>query len=144
MTALREVLGETLLGFDHVGLAVDDLEASIATWESMGLTMTHREINYEQGVDEAMIAVPGGTFIQLLSPLTQDTTIGHFLAKHGEGMQQMAFRVTDIEQAMTLVLKAGKHLIYPEPRIGTNGSRINFLHPSDMGGILIELVEHVA
>ncbi len=144
MTALREVLGETLLGFDHIGLAVRDIDHDISMWESLGLTLSHRETNVEQGVDEAMVSVPGGSFIQLLAPLAQDTTIGRFLAKNGEGVQQMAFLVTDITVAMDKVTAAGMRLIYEQPRVGTGGSRINFIHPSDMGGLLVELVEPVA
>jgi methylmalonyl-CoA/ethylmalonyl-CoA epimerase len=84
-----------------------------------------------------------GTRLQLLAPLNSDSTIAKFLERSGEGMQQLAFRVTDIEQAMANVLDAGMRLIYPESRIGTAGSLINFVHPKDVGGVLVELVQPV-
>ena len=144
MAPLREILGTVLLGLDHVGLAVTNLENAIENWDTLGLKPVHQERNEEQGIDEAMLAIPGDTFIQLIAPLGPDTTIAKFLARNGEGLQQIAYRVSDIDQAMTLISDAGLRLIYPEPRIGTSNSRINFIHPKDAGGILVELVEHSA
>jgi methylmalonyl-CoA/ethylmalonyl-CoA epimerase len=142
MAPLREILGNVLLGLDHVGLAVNELEVALAHWNALGLESVHQEQNIEQGIDEAMLAIPEDTYIQLIAPLGPDTTIAKFLDKNGEGLQQIAYRVTDINQAMTLVSDAGLRLIYPEPRIGTSNSKINFIHPKDAGGILVELVEH--
>ena len=142
MAPLREILGNVLLGLDHVGLAVKDLEVGIGNWDVLGLQPVHQERNVEQGIDEAMLAIPGDTYIQLIAPLGPDTTIAKFIEKNGEGLQQIAYRVTDINQAMTLISEAGLRLIYPEPRNGTSNSKINFIHPKDAGGILVELVEH--
>jgi methylmalonyl-CoA/ethylmalonyl-CoA epimerase len=126
---------------DHVGIAVEDLDASIAFYETaFGMRMTHRETNTEQGVEEAMMEV-GESAIQLLAPLSPDTTIGKFLATKGPGIQQMAYRVTDIDDVCAKLREAGVRLLYDEPRIGTAGSRVNFVHPKSAGGVLVELVE---
>jgi len=126
---------------DHVGIAVEDLDASIAFYETaFGMRMTHRETNTEQGVEEAMMEV-GDSAIQLLSPLSPDTTIGKFLATKGPGIQQMAYRVEDIDAVCAKLREAGVRLLYDEPRHGTAGSRVNFVHPKSAGGVLVELVE---
>jgi methylmalonyl-CoA/ethylmalonyl-CoA epimerase len=144
MVNLSAALGETLLGIDHVGLAVRDLDEAIERWSrTFGLEVSHREINVSQGIEEAMLDLADGTRLQLLAALNSDSTIAKFLERSGEGMQQLAFRVTDIEAAMANVLKAGMRLIYPEFRIGTAGSLINFVHPKDVGGVLVELVQPV-
>ncbi len=128
---------------DHVGLAVHDLDASIAFYErTFGMHLVHEEVNEEQGVREAMLAVgDSGSFIQLLAPLREDSPIGKFLAKNGEGIQQMAYTVDDIEAISTHLRDAGVRLLYDAPKRGTANSRINFVHPKDAGGVLIELVE---
>lgn len=142
MATVQEALGGTLLGIDHVGLAVSDLDASIDRWsKTFGLEVTHRETNIEQGIEEAMLGVADGSRIQLIAPLNSESTIAKFLAKNGEGIQQLAFRVSNIDLAMAAVTAAGMRLIYPDSRIGTAGSRINFVHPKDAGGVLVELVE---
>ena len=142
MATVSEALGGTLLGIDHVGLAVSDLDAAIARWsDTFGLEVTHRETNIEQGIEEAMLDLADGSRIQLIAPLNSESTIAKFLDKNGEGIQQVAFRVTDIKLAMTAVTNAGMRLIYPEPKTGTAGSKINFVHPKDAGGVLVELVE---
>jgi methylmalonyl-CoA/ethylmalonyl-CoA epimerase len=142
MATVQEALGGTLLGIDHVGLAVSDLDAAIDRWsKTFGLKVTHRETNIEQGIEEAMLGVADGSRIQLIAPLNSESTIAKFLAKNGEGIQQLAFRVSNIDLAMAAVTAAGMRLIYPDSRIGTAGSRINFVHPKDAGGVLVELVE---
>ena len=144
MVNLSAALGGTLLGIDHVGLAVRDLDEAILRWsKTFGIEVSHREINESQGIEEAMLDLADGTRLQLLAPLNADSTIAKFLERSGEGMQQLAFRVTDIEEAMAAVLNAGMRLIYPESRIGTAGSLINFVHPKDVGGVLVELVQPV-
>jgi methylmalonyl-CoA/ethylmalonyl-CoA epimerase len=132
-----------ILGIDHVGIAVADLDEAIAWYgETFGLEATHTEVNEEQGVREAMLSAGGGgTAIQLLAPLRPDSAIGRFLDRNGPGIQQMAYRVADIEATSEALRAQGKRLLYPEPRRGTAGSRINFLHPKDAGGVLVELVE---
>jgi methylmalonyl-CoA/ethylmalonyl-CoA epimerase len=131
---------------DHVGLAVRDLDASIAFYErTFGMTVVHEEVNEEQGVREAMLAVgDSGSYIQLLAPLREDSPIGKFLAKNGEGIQQMAYNVDDIDAVSAHLRDAGVRLLYDTPKRGTANSRINFVHPKDAGGVLIELVESAA
>ena len=129
---------------DHVGIAVPDLDAAIAWYaDTLGLVATHTETNEEQGVREAMVAVgPGdGTRLQLLAPLREDSTIARFLDRSGPGLQQLAYRVADVEEAARVMRSRGVRVLYDEPRRGTAGSRINFLHPKDCGGVLVELVE---
>jgi len=133
---------------DHVGIAVPDLDAAV-TWygEHLGLVETHREVNEGQGVHEAMLSVPGtadGTQIQLLAPLNDESTIAKFIDRSGPGLQQLAYRVTDIEAISARLREQGVRLLYPEPRHGTANSRINFIHPKDAGGVLVELVEPAA
>jgi methylmalonyl-CoA/ethylmalonyl-CoA epimerase len=131
---------------DHVGLAVRDLDASIAFYErTFGMHVVHEEVNEEQGVREAMLAVgDSGSYIQLLAPLREDSPIGKFLAKNGEGIQQMAYNVDDIDAISAHLRDAGVRLLYDAPKKGTANSRINFVHPKDAGGVLIELVEAAA
>ncbi len=131
---------------DHVGLAVADLDTAIAFYaRAFGMKMIHEEVNEEQGVREAMMAVgDSGSCIQLLAPLREDSPIGKFLARNGEGIQQMALRVTDIDLAADTLRAAGVRVLYETPKRGTAGSRVNFCHPKDCGGVLMELVEPTA
>jgi methylmalonyl-CoA/ethylmalonyl-CoA epimerase len=128
---------------DHVGIAVADLDTAIAFYEkAYGMTCVHVEVNEEQGVREAMMAVgDSGSFIQLLMPLNPDTTIGRFLDKSGPGIQQMAYRVDNIDEVSEHLRGEGMRLLYDDPKTGTAGSRVNFIHPKSSGGILVELVE---
>jgi methylmalonyl-CoA/ethylmalonyl-CoA epimerase len=128
---------------DHIGIAVPDLDEAIAFYrDTFGMEVVHEETNEEQGVREAMVAVgDSGSCIQLLAPLSPGSTIAKFLDKSGPGMQQMAYRVTDVEQVSAVLRDRGVRLLYDEPRRGTSNSRINFVHPKDAGGVLIELVE---
>ncbi len=137
-----------MLGIDHVGIAVADLDDAIAWYgETFGLVATHVEVNEEQGVREAMLSAPGGgaaglgSAVQLLAPLRPDSAIGRFLDRSGPGIQQMAYRVADIDASCAALRAQGKRLLYDDPRRGTAGSRINFVHPKDAGGVLVELVE---
>jgi methylmalonyl-CoA/ethylmalonyl-CoA epimerase len=136
-----EVLGPVVTAIDHVGFAVADLDAAIAFYaRAFGLPLVHEEVNEEQGVREAMLGV-GNAQIQLLAPLRPDSSIGKFLERHGEGIQQVALRVDDLDVASQRLRDAGLRLLYEQPRRGTAGSRINFVHPKDCGGVLVELVE---
>jgi methylmalonyl-CoA/ethylmalonyl-CoA epimerase len=141
-------MGEhTVLAVDHVGIAVADLDEAIAWYaDTFGLVATHEETNEEQGVREAMLSAPGdaGAAVQLLAPLRDDSAIGKFLDRSGPGIQQMAYRVADIEATCAALRDKGMRLLYDEPRRGTAGSRINFVHPKDAGGVLVELVEQAA
>jgi methylmalonyl-CoA/ethylmalonyl-CoA epimerase len=131
---------------DHVGIAVADLDEAIAFYaENFGLKVVHEETNEEQGVREAMLAVgDGDSRIQLLAPLRPDSAIGKFLDRSGPGLQQLAYTVTDIDAASATLRERGLRLLYDEPKRGTAGSRINFIHPKDAGGVLVELVEPAA
>ncbi len=128
---------------DHVGIAVADLDEAIAFYSAtFGLSVVHEEVNEDQGVREAMLSVGGSeTCLQLLAPLSPDSAIARFLDRSGPGLQQLAYRVTSIEDAMQAVRRLGLRLLYDEPRRGTSDSRINFIHPKDAGGVLVELVE---
>jgi methylmalonyl-CoA/ethylmalonyl-CoA epimerase len=128
---------------DHVGIAVPDLDAAIAFYrDTFGMETVHEETNEEQGVREAMVAVgDSGTCIQLLAPLTAESTIATFLDRSGPGLQQLAYRVTDIEAVAAVLRERGVRLLYDVAKTGTAGSLVNFVHPKDAGGVLIELVE---
>jgi len=135
--------GGELQDIDHVGIAVHDLDQAIAFYaDTFGFALVHSEVNEAQGVREAMVAVAdSGVCLQLLAPLSAQSPIARFLERSGPGIQQLAYRVTDIEEAMAAVRASGLRLLYDEPRRGTADSRINFIHPKDAGGVLVELVE---
>ncbi|MDQ6935939.1 MAG: methylmalonyl-CoA epimerase [Actinomycetota bacterium] len=128
---------------DHVGVAVPDLDAAIELYETvLGMRVFHQETNAEQGVREAMVSVGDSeSCIQLLAPVDDDSTIAKFLDRSGPGLQQLAYRVTDIEQVSEILRGRGLRLLYDVPRTGTADSRVNFIHPKDAGGVLVELVE---
>ena len=130
---------------DHVGIAVADLDEALEFYATtFGMTAVHTETNAEQGVREAMLAVggdPDGPRIQLLAPLSADSAIGKFLDRSGPGIQQLAYTVTDVEAVAATLRERGLRLLYDTPKRGTAGSRVNFVHPKDAGGVLIELVE---
>ncbi|WP_374929933.1 methylmalonyl-CoA epimerase [Kytococcus sedentarius] len=129
---------------DHVGLAVSDLDAAIAFHRDvLGMELAHTEENPEQGVREAMMRI-GDSHIQLLAPLTPESTIAKFLDSKGPGMQQLAYRVADIDAVSATLRERGLRLLYDEPKRGTSNSRVNFIHPKDAGGVLVELVEPAA
>jgi methylmalonyl-CoA/ethylmalonyl-CoA epimerase len=131
---------------DHVGVAVPDLDDAIAFYrDTMGMRLVHEEVNEEQGVREAMMAVgDSGSCVQLLAPLTPASTIARFLDRSGPGLQQVAYRVRDVEAVAETLRGRGLRLLYDEPRRGTAGSRVNFVHPKDAGGVLVELVQPAA
>jgi methylmalonyl-CoA/ethylmalonyl-CoA epimerase len=134
---------ELITDIDHVGVAVPDLDAAVSFYaERFGFEVVHEEVNEEQGVREVMLAVgTSGARLQLLAPLTSQSAVARFLDRSGPGLQQLAYRVTSIDAAMEAVRSAGMRLLYDAPRRGTAGSRINFIHPKDAGGVLVELVE---
>jgi methylmalonyl-CoA/ethylmalonyl-CoA epimerase len=138
-------LARFVTAIDHVGIAVPDLDVAIAFYrDNFGLEVAHEEVNEEQGVREAMLHAPGdhdGTAIQLLAPLNEDSTIAKFIGRSGPGLQQLAYRVSDVDVAAQALRDKGLRLLYDEARRGTSDSRVNFVHPKDAGGVLIELVE---
>jgi len=131
---------------DHVGVAVADLDEAIAYYrEKFGMEVVHEETNEEQGVREAMIAVGNSdNCIQLLAPLNEQSTIAKFLDRNGPGIQQLAYRVEDVEAVAETLRSRGVRLLYEKAKNGTSGSRVNFIHPKDAGGVLVELVEPAA
>lgn len=140
----RPALASALVtAVDHVGIAVPDLDVAMTFYvEKYGMSVLHEEVNEEQGVREAMVGVgDSGSCIQLLAPLNENSTIAKFLDRSGPGIQQMAYRVADIDQVSAILRERGLRLLYDAPRRGTADSRINFIHPKDAGGVLVELVE---
>jgi methylmalonyl-CoA/ethylmalonyl-CoA epimerase len=146
----RRVLATALVtALDHVGIAVPDLDAAI-TWyhDNLGMIVLHEEVNADQGIREAMLSVRGAPVdsaqVQLMAPIDESSAIAKFLDKRGPGLQQLAYRVSDLEVLSERLREQGIRLIYETPRQGTANSRINFIHPKDAGGVLIELVEPAA
>ena len=143
----RPVLASALVtGIDHVGVAVADLDAAIAWYhDHLGMIVLHEEVNEDQGIREAMLSVRGAavdsTQVQLMAPISDSSAIAKFLDKRGPGLQQLAYRVSKLDQLTKRLEDQGIRLLYDEPRRGTANSRINFIHPKDAGGVLIELVE---
>ncbi|MEV8486982.1 methylmalonyl-CoA epimerase [Streptomyces sp. NPDC052095] len=131
---------------DHIGIACRDLEEKIELFSrTFELTVVAREVNEEQGVKEAMLHIAdgegGGSYIQLLEPLSEDSPVGKFLARRGEGVHHVAFGVPDVADAMRKVQEKGVRLLDERPRHGSMGSEIAFIHPKDVGGMLTELVQ---
>ncbi|GFM20265.1 MULTISPECIES: methylmalonyl-CoA epimerase [Mycobacteriaceae] len=149
-TDARPVLATALVtAIDHVGIAVPDLDVAIKWYhDHLGMIVLHEEINEEQGVREAMLSVRGAPMgsaqVQLMSPIDESSTIAKFIDKRGPGLQQLAYRVSDIDALTERLREQGVRLLYDAPRRGTANSRINFVHPKDAGGVLIELVEPAA
>jgi methylmalonyl-CoA/ethylmalonyl-CoA epimerase len=126
---------------DHVGIAVKDLEAAIAFYEAaFGVKLAHRETVEEQGVEEAMFRV-GESWIQLLRPLGPDTPVGKYIEKRGEGVHHIGYGVSDLEAVLEHLKGEGMQLIDAEPRRGSRGSMVAFVHPRSVGGVLVELVQ---
>ena len=127
---------------DHVGVAVPDLDEAIAFYrDTFGMALLHTETNEDQGVREAMMDAGNGSCVQLLAPLSPTSTIAKFLDRNGPGVQQVAYRVDDVERVSAVLRERGARLLYDTPHRGTSGSRVNFVHPKDAGGVLVELVE---
>ncbi len=153
MTSPLNLPEDLFVCIDHVGVAVPDLDAAIELYTTVfGMTVAHRETNEEQKVEEAMMqisqggddSVAGTQRIQLLAPLNDESTIAKFLDRSGPGLQQLAYRVTDVEKVSAILRERGMRLLYEAPKRGTANSRINFIHPKDAGGVLVELVEPAA
>jgi methylmalonyl-CoA/ethylmalonyl-CoA epimerase len=131
-----------LTRLDHVGIACRDLSAAIEVYrETFGAEVVTLEENEEQGVREAMLAVGGSGYIQLLEPLGPDTPVGRFIARRGEGIHHIGYGVADIGEALAAIAGTGIRLVDERPRHGSMGASIAFLHPADLGGVLTELVQ---
>lgn len=146
----RPALASALVtAIDHVGIAVPDLDVAIKWYhDHLGMIVLHEEVNEDQGIREAMLSVrgaaKGSAQVQLMAPLDETSTIAKFLDKRGPGLQQFAYRVSDLETLSEKLRADGIRLLYDVPRRGTSNSRINFIHPKDAGGVLVELVEPAA
>ena len=129
---------------NHVAIAVKDLEASTALYrDTLGARVSQPQPEPEHGVTVVFVELPN-TKIELLEPLGADSPIAKFLERNGQGMQQLAFRVDDVEHVADVLRSRGLRLLYDAPRRGTSDSRVNFIHPKDAGGVLVELVEPAA
>jgi methylmalonyl-CoA epimerase len=126
---------------DHIGVAVEDLDAAIALHEdAYGMDLVHREVIEEQGVEAVLLDV-GENHVELLRPLSEETLVGRFLAKRGPGLHHVAYQVTDVEATLEDLRARGLRLIDEAPRTGIRGSRVAFLHPAASGGVLTEIVQ---
>ena len=141
-----------LTRIDHVGIACRDLDRAVALYQAtFGLEVASLEVNEEQGVREAMLAVGGNPgsgerpgYVQLLEPLSPDTPVGKFIARRGEGLHHVGYGVADISETLATIGGTGIRLIDERPRHGSMGASIAFLHPGDLGGVLTELVQFVS
>jgi len=126
---------------DHIGVAVEDLDAAIASYEQQyGMALVHREVVEQQGVEAVLFDV-GENHVELLRPLGPDTPVGKFLAKRGPGLHHVAYQVTDIEDTLSRLRDSGARLIDETPRTGIRASRVAFVHPASTGGVLTEIVQ---
>jgi methylmalonyl-CoA/ethylmalonyl-CoA epimerase len=126
---------------DHIGVAVRDLEATISLYEgTLGMPLVHRETVDSQGVEAALLDVGDG-HVELLRPLGEETPVGRFLERRGEGLHHVAYAVDDIDATLERLRDAGLELIDSEPRVGIRNSRVAFLHPKATGSVLTEIVE---
>jgi methylmalonyl-CoA/ethylmalonyl-CoA epimerase len=130
-----------LSAIDHVGVAVEDLEAALALYrDAFGMALVHRETVSDQGVEAALLDV-GESHVELLAPLGADTAVGRFLARRGAGLHHVAYRVRSVDETLAALANAGMRLIDERPRTGIRGSRVAFIHPSSTGGVLTEIVQ---
>jgi methylmalonyl-CoA/ethylmalonyl-CoA epimerase len=130
-----------IVEIDHVGIAVHDLDAAVERYRrTLGVEPAHRELVDDQGVEEVLFAV-GTSFIQLLGALGPDTPVGTFLAKRGPGVHHVAYRVDDVAASLSHLRNEGVRLVDEAPRRGSRGTLIAFVHPKDMEGVLVELVQ---
>ena len=126
---------------DHIGVAVEDLDAAIALHEdAYGMAVAHREVVEEQGVEAVLLDV-GENHVELLRPLYGETPVGRFLSKRGPGLHHVAYQVTDVQATLDTLRDRGLRLIDEAPRTGIRGSRVAFLHPDSSGGVLTEIVQ---
>jgi methylmalonyl-CoA epimerase len=133
-----------LTTIDHVGLAVEDIDAALALYrDALGMPLVHRETVAEQGVDAALLDVGDG-HVELLQPLSAETAVGKFLSRRGPGLHHVAYRVDDVEATLAALAAAGLRLIDERPRTGIRGSRVAFVHPASTGGVLTEIVQPAA
>ncbi|MFD0414354.1 methylmalonyl-CoA epimerase [Streptomyces sp. NPDC127108] len=135
-----------LTRIDHIGIACRNLDETVEFYRATyGFEVFHTEVNEEQGVREAMLKINetsdgGASYLQLLEPTREDSAVGKWLAKNGEGVHHIAFGTADVDGDAAAIRDKGVRVLYDQPRIGSMGSRITFLHPKDCHGVLTELV----
>ena len=133
-----------LTTIDHIGVAVDDLDAALALYRNaLAMPLVHRETVSDQGVEAVLLDV-GDSHVELLAPLGPDTAVGKFLAKRGPGLHHVAYRVSDIDDTLKGLAAAGLRLIDERPRQGIRNSKVAFVHPAGTGGVLTEIVQPAA
>ncbi|HEV8151852.1 MAG TPA: methylmalonyl-CoA epimerase [Solirubrobacteraceae bacterium] len=126
---------------DHIGVAVDDLDAALALYgDALQMPVAHREVVEQQGVEAVLLDV-GENHVELLRPLGPDTPVGKFLAARGPGLHHVAYQVQDIEAALDRLREQGLRLIDEQPRVGIRGSLVAFVHPKASNGVLTEIVQ---
>ena len=142
MSGLHHDLGGSrLTEIDHVGIAVHDLDATVAWYQRMfGATVAHRERIESDGVEEALVRV-AESYIQLLTPYTETSPLARFMARNGEGLHHVGYRVVDCAEVLEHVKSEGARVVDEHPRTGSRGTTVAFLHPKSAFGTLIELVE---
>ncbi|MCI4039777.1 methylmalonyl-CoA epimerase [Streptomyces sp. TRM75563] len=139
-----------LTRIDHIGIACFDLDETVEFYRTTyGFEVVHTEVNDEQGLREAMLRINGTSdggagYLQLLESTREDSVVGKWLARHGEGVHHIAFGTEDVDGDAAAVRDKGVRVLYDEPRIGSMGSRITFLHPKDCHGVLTEFVTAAA
>ena len=132
-----------LSAVDHVGVAVESIDAALAIYhDALGMPLVHRETVEDQGVEAALLDV-GESHVELLQPLGPDTGVGRFLARRGPGLHHVAYRVASVQETLEALSAAGVRLIDEHPRTGIRGSQVAFIHPSSTGGVLTEIVQPV-
>jgi len=131
-----------LLGeIDHIGVAVEDLDASIALYrDRLGMRQQHRETVEAFGVEAVLLEI-GNAHVELLMPVTPESAVGRFLERSGPGMHHVAYRTDDIYATLERLREAGMRLIDEEARMGIRDSRVAFVHPKSTGGVLTEIVQ---
>jgi len=126
---------------DHIGVAVQSIDDALRLYEQVyAMTLVHREVVEEQGVEAVLLDV-GENHVELLQPLGPDTPVGKYLAKRGAGIHHVAYQVQDIDAELERLRAEGVELIDQSPRTGIRGSRVAFCHPRSTGGVLTEIVE---
>ena len=126
---------------DHIGVAVEDLDESIALYrDRLGMREQHRETVEEFGVEAALLEI-GDAHVELLTPIQSDSALARFLEKNGPGMHHVAYRTADIDAELERMAKAGVRMIDEQARTGIRDSRVAFVHPKSTGGVLTEIVE---
>lgn len=131
------MLGE----IDHIGVAVDDLDASISLYrDQLGMRVQHRETVEEQGVHAVLLEI-GSAHVELISPIGPEGSVARFLTRNGPGLHHVAYRTDDIDTTLEQLAASGLRILDEEPRVGIRGSRVAFIHPKSTGGVLTEIVQ---